>query len=64
MLENINNVENIINVFTKQATLIRRSTVPSLPPQLVFPAYPHEASVCPFQEFSYKIKCGAVRCFI
>jgi hypothetical protein len=33
--------ENIIYYFTKQVTLIRRSTVPSLPRQLVFPALPH-----------------------
>jgi len=30
-------IENIICVFTKQATLMRRSTVLSLPLQLVFP---------------------------
>jgi len=28
---------NVNLQFTKQATLMRRSTVPSLPPQLVFP---------------------------
>jgi hypothetical protein len=31
-------MENIIFLFTKQATLMRRSTVQSLPNQLVFPA--------------------------
>jgi hypothetical protein len=33
--------ENIIYYFTKQVTLIRRSTELSLPRQLVFPALPH-----------------------
>jgi hypothetical protein len=32
-------VENIIHLFTKQANFLRRSTVQSLPPQLVFPAW-------------------------
>jgi hypothetical protein len=32
-------IENIIYIFTKQATLMRRSTVLTLPLQLVFPAY-------------------------
>ncbi len=30
----------LFRCFTKQATLLRRSTVPSLPPQLVFPGLP------------------------
>jgi hypothetical protein len=30
-------IENIIFLFTKQATLMRRPTVLSCPPQLVFP---------------------------
>jgi hypothetical protein len=32
----------LLNFFTKQATLMRRSTVLSYPPQLVFPALPEE----------------------
>jgi len=38
--------ENIINLFyIKQATLIRRSIVPSLPPQLVFPGPIHDVNL-------------------
>jgi hypothetical protein len=34
-------IANIIYFFTKQVTLMRRSTIISLPLQLVFPVYIH-----------------------
>ncbi len=36
-------IENSIYLFTKQATLMRRSTVLSLPPQSIFPAATYHA---------------------